>query len=116
MLIDSHCHLHDAAFAADVEAVLERARQAGVERLITIGTSIAESRAAVALAEKYAGVYATVGIAPHDEQPFTAQTSNELRDLAQHPKVVALGEFGLDYHYDTLPRATQRQVFERQLM
>jgi TatD DNase family protein len=115
MLIDSHCHLHDAAFADDIEAVLERARQAGIDRIVTVGTSIAESRAAIALADKHESVFATVGIAPHDDVPFTAETLNVLRGLAQHPRVVALGEFGLDYHYDTLPRETQRRVCEQQL-
>lgn len=115
MLTDSHCHLHDEAFASDRDAVLERAQQAGVERIITIGTSIAESQAAIALAEAHENVFATVGIAPHDEQPFADDTLKQLRDLAQHPKVVALGEVGLDYHYNTWPQDTQRQIFEKQL-
>jgi TatD DNase family protein len=115
MLIDSHCHLHDAAFAGEVERVLERARQAGVERVITIGTDLAESKAAIALAEAHPNVYATVGVAPHDNSPFSVETVHTLRELAQHPKVVALGEFGLDYHYNTWPRETQRDVFTQQL-
>src|SRR5437588_11644700 len=114
MLVDSHCHLHDAAFAADREDVLERARAAGVARIITIGTSIAESRAALALAAAHPEVWASAGVAPHDDQPFSAETLAALRELAQQPRVVAIGECGLDYHYDTLPRAAQRAVFERQ--
>ncbi len=115
MLIDSHCHLHDDAFANDRDEVIRRAREAGVERIITIGTSVAESRAAIALAEEHEEVFAAVGMAPHDEHPFTDETLNTLRELAQHPKVVALGEFGLDYHYNTWPRETQREIFTKQL-
>ncbi len=115
MLIDSHCHLHDDAFAHDVGAVIGRAREAGVGRVVTIGTSIAESRAAIALAEQFDEVFATVGIAPHDEHQFTDETLVQLRELAQHPKVVALGEFGLDYHYNTWQRDEQIRIFEQQL-
>src|SRR5439155_11805007 len=104
MLVDSHCHLHDDAFARDVGDVLRRAREAGVERIVTVGTSIADSRAAIALAERYDEVYATVGIAPHDEQAFTDESVQQLRELAQHPKVVVLDEFCLDYHFNTWPQ------------
>src|SRR5438105_14933314 len=109
MFVDSHCHLHDDAFAQDVGEVVQRAREAGVERIVTGGTSIADSRAAIALAERYDELYATVGIAPHDEQPFDRESVQQLRELVQHPKVVALGEFGLDYHYNTWPRERQIQ-------
>ena len=115
MLVDSHCHLHDDAFAGDGGDVIRRAREAGVARIVTVGTSIADSRAAIALAERYDEVYATVGIAPHDEQPFTHESLQQLRELAQHPKVVALGELGLDYHYNTWPHERQVQVFRQQL-
>jgi TatD DNase family protein len=115
MLVDSHCHLHDAAFAGDLDAVLRRARNAEVTRMVTIGTSIAESHDAVALAAAHPGIWATVGVAPHEAQPFSDESLESLRALAQLPRVVALGEIGLDYHYDTWPRAGQRAVFERQL-
>lgn len=115
MLIDSHCHLHDQAFAGDVDAVLQRAGEAGVERIITIGTSIGESRAALDLAERCGQVFATVGVAPHDEHPFSGDSLRQLRDLAGHERVVALGEFGLDYHYNTWPRERQLEIFQRQL-
>ena len=115
MLIDSHCHLHDAAFAGEVEVVLERARQAGVERVITIGTDLADSKAAIALAETHPNVFATIGIAPHAESPFGVETIHTLRELARHPKVIALGEFGLDYHYNMWPREIQWDVFTQQL-
>jgi len=116
MLVDSHCHLHDAAFAGDLAAVLQRAREAGVTHMLTIGTSVTESRAAVELASAHPEVWATVGVAPHDEQPFSNETLDALRALAQLPRVVAVGECGLDYHYDTLPRAEQRAVFVKQLV
>ena len=115
MLVDSHCHLHDIAFVADLDAVLQRARAAGVTRMITIGTSIEESRAAVELAAVHPDVWATIGVAPHAERPFSNATLETLRALAHLPKVVAVGECGLDYHYDTLPRAEQRAVFVKQL-
>ena len=115
MLVDSHCHLHDSAFAADLEPVLQRARAAGVTAMLTIGTSLAESRAAVALAAAHPEIWATVGVAPHDEQPFSDESLAALRALAAQPRVVAIGECGLDYHYDTLPRAVLRDVFKRQL-
>jgi TatD DNase family protein len=115
MLVDSHCHLHDAAFAGDLAAVLQRARAAGVTRMITIGTSVEQSRAAVELASAHPEIWATIGVAPHDEQPFSSDTLDVLRALAQLPRVVAVGECGLDYHYDSLPRAEQRAVFVKQL-
>ena len=115
MFVDSHCHLHDAAFAGDLDAVLQRARDAGVARVITIGTSVTESRAALKLASAHAEIWATVGVAPHDEQPFSNETLDTLRALAQLPRVVAVGECGLDYHYDTVPRPEQRAVFAKQL-
>ena len=115
MLVDSHCHLHDPAFAADLAPVLQRARAAGVTGMLTIGTSLAESRAAVALAAAHPEIWAAVGVAPHDEQPFSDESLAALRALAAQPRVVAIGECGLDYHYDTLPRVVQRAVVERQL-
>jgi TatD DNase family protein len=115
MLTDSHCHLQADAFANDLDAVIQRAHDVGVTRMVTIGWDALSSRAAIALAEKYESVYATVGIAPHDETPFTNDTLKVLRDMAHHPKVVALGECGLDYHYNTWPRGTQQAIFEQQL-
>ncbi|MBI3734745.1 MAG: TatD family hydrolase [Chloroflexi bacterium] len=115
MLTDSHCHLHDSAFAGDLDAVLKRADAAGVTKMITVGTSVAESRAALALAERSAPVFATAGIAPHDENPFSEIALDTLCEMARHPNVVAIGEIGLDYHYNTWPPETQRRVFTAQL-
>lgn len=108
MLTDTHAHLDFPDFATDLDAVLTRADGAGVKRIITIGTTIEGSRRALALAEKYAHVWATVGVHPGnaDEAPDDVQTP--LRELAAHPKVVALGECGMDFH--RLPGAAIRYV------
>ncbi len=98
MLIDTHAHLDFPDFADDLDAVLERAQAAGVERMITIGTTLASSRRAVALAEAHPMVYATVGIHPSNAMEVPGDFIRSLRDLAAHPKVVGLGEMGLDYH------------------
>jgi TatD DNase family protein len=98
MLIDTHAHLDYPDFAQDLEDVLARAREAGVTRVITIGTGLESSRRAVALAEKYSEVYAVVGLHPTNVLEETADFLEPLRELARHPKVAAIGETGLDYH------------------
>ena len=116
-LVDSHCHLDDKQFAEDREAVIERAQAAGVSRLMAIGTGDGppDLETAIRLADAYPAFYATVGVHPHDAAKATSATLDRLRDLLSHPKVLALGEIGLDYHYDFSPRDTQRSVFIRQL-
>ena len=117
MLTDSHCHLDDPKFAPDFNAVLDRAAAAGVDRLLTIGTGDGppELDRAVRLADRYPQIHATVGVHPHDAAKATPETLPHLESLAQHPKVVAIGEIGLDYHYDFSPRDTQRALFIEQL-
>ena len=117
MFVDSHCHLDDRRFAEDLDAVLERAAAAGVTRILTIGTGDGppEIDRAVRLAERYPQISASVGVHPHDAAKVTAETYTELRALATHPKVIAFGEIGLDYHYDFSPRPVQREVFVEQL-
>jgi TatD DNase family protein len=107
MLIDTHAHLDYPDFAADFEAVLVRAKEAGVERIITIGTGIESSKRAVALAEKYPAVFAVVGVHPTNVQDEPGDFADALRELARHPKVAAVGETGLDYHH--LPSETRAQ-------
>ncbi len=114
-LIDSHCHLDEARFASDRDAVVARALDAGVGVMITIGASggLAANREAVALAARYASVYATVGIHPHEAAIVTPDVLDQIRALARSPRVVALGETGLDYYYDHSPRAAQQEAFRQ---
>jgi len=116
-LIDSHCHLDDKQFDGDREAVVERARAAGVETLLAIGTGDGppDLECAVRLAEQYPFFYATIGVHPHEARKASAETFDRMRALAKHEKVLAIGEIGLDYHYDFSPRETQREVFAAQL-
>jgi TatD DNase family protein len=116
-LVDSHCHLDDKQFDGDRDAAIERARAAGVERMMAIGTGDGppDLETAVRLADRYPFFYATVGVHPHDAAKATDTSFGRLGELLGHPKVLALGEIGLDYHYDFSPRETQRSVFVRQL-
>jgi TatD DNase family protein len=112
-LIDSHCHLDGARFAADRDAVVARAAAAGVVAMITIGASdgMQANHDAVALAARYPNVFASVGIHPHDARLVTAAVLDEIAALGRAPKVVAIGETGLDYYYDHSPRAEQQAAF-----
>jgi TatD DNase family protein len=116
-LTDSHCHLDHEQFHEDREEVIERARAAGVECLMAIGTGDGppDLEAGIRLADRYPFIYATVAVHPHEASKATEETFARLRELARHPKVLAIGEMGLDYHYDFSPRQVQREVFERQL-
>jgi TatD DNase family protein len=114
-LVDSHAHLDDPRFADDLDAVVARARADGVSRIVAAGANIPSSREALALSGRYEGVYAAVGVHPHDAKELDEAGLAELRRLAGQPKVVAIGEIGLDFHYDFSPRATQRSAFTAQL-
>ncbi|HWR50555.1 MAG TPA: TatD family hydrolase [Bryobacteraceae bacterium] len=116
-LVDSHCHLDEPQFDADRDAVLARARAAGVEHLLAIGTGKGppDLEAGVRLAEAHEWIYATAGIHPHDASKAEPATFERLAELLRHPKVVGLGEIGLDYHYNFSARETQREVFAAQL-
>jgi TatD DNase family protein len=116
MLVDSHAHLQWGSFDKDREDVIRRARKAGVEQIINIGFDIGGSRRAVELTEKYEGLYATVGIHPHNASQLNQETLNELRRLSQRRRVVAIGEIGLDYYRNLSPRETQKKAFEAQLL
>jgi TatD DNase family protein len=117
MLVDSHAHLDDARFAADREALIQRAWDAGVERILTIGngTGPDDMGCGIPYAEGYDWIFTSVGIHPHDAARAEERHFELMRTLAAHPKVLAIGETGLDYHYDNSPRDVQRRVFERQL-
>jgi len=114
-LIDTHCHLDMSAYAADFEAVLSRASAAGVSRIISVGIDLASSHRAIGLAEQHAGVYATVGVHPHNVAELGAGDYAELRGLCGHPKVVAYGEIGLDYVKNYAPVSLQKEHFARQV-
>ncbi len=115
MLIDSHCHLDFNSFDKDRPEVLARAKQAGVIAFINPGLNLENSRQVVAMAEKIPNLYAAVGFHPNDALGFNDEALLHLRTLAGHPKVVAIGEIGLDYYWDKTPRPFQRQVLEQQL-
>lgn len=113
MLIDSHCHLHEADFPIDQAEALQLAREVGVKQIIVIGTDKQSSLAAVEFSRQHEGVFATVGVHPHEASggcDFLKQI-----DFKTEPKIVAIGEIGLDYHYDFSPREVQRAVFREQL-
>jgi len=115
MLIDSHVHLDDERYNPDRAEIFKRAEEAGVEAFVTIGCDLATSRAAVELADRHAGVYATIGVHPHEVKHIEDSWYQEFQKLAQHPKVVGYGEIGLDFHYDHSPREIQRQRFREQI-
>ena len=115
MLVDSHAHIQLDKFDADRGAVFERAQEAGVHAIMVIGFDMETSRGAIALAEEHSQIYATVGMHPHDAKDLDDETVRIFRDFAAHPKVVALGEMGLDYYRDLSPRTIQKAAFERQL-
>jgi len=110
-LFDTHAHLHFPEFDGDREAMLARARASGVRRMVTIGTDVETSRASIALAGREADVWATVGIHPHDAAEADAAVLAEIERLAGQPRVVAVGEIGLDYFRDLSPREDQHRVF-----
>jgi TatD DNase family protein len=114
-LIDTHCHLDFEQFDADRDRVLELATAAGVTTLINPGADLPSSRRAVALAGRFGQVFAAVGIHPHEASTLDQETLEELRRLAATPKVVAIGEIGLDYFRDLSPRSQQRAAFDAQL-
>ncbi len=115
MLIDTHTHLDDARYESDREAMIARAREGGVDTMITIGCDLATSRSAVALAGHYPFVYASIGVHPHEVKHITDGWYDELRQLARENKVVAYGEIGLDYHYNHSDPDLQRRRFREQL-
>ena len=118
IFIDSHCHIDGEQFDEDRDEVVERARVAGVTAMLNIGTGDPHSddfRRAVAVAEKYENVYASVGVHPHDAKLYDDKAERHLIELAASPKVIAWGEIGLDYYYDHSPRDVQRDVFRQQI-
>jgi TatD DNase family protein len=111
MLIDTHCHLDFEDFASEREAIVDRARAAGLQRIITISTRVGQFSKIAAMAESYPDVFCTVGTHPHQAHEESDVTLEQLVSLAAHPKCVGIGEAGLDYHYDQAPRDVAARVF-----
>jgi len=115
VLVDTHCHLADPAFDADREAVLTRARQAGVGHVVAVGENRARSEQAADLARRHSSVSATAGLHPHEASAWNPEVAGWLALALRDPVVVAAGEMGLDYHYDFSPRDRQREAFDAQM-
>jgi len=114
-LVDTHCHLNFQRYDHDRADVLRRAADAGVQRIIVPAIDLPSCREAIALAEREQSIYAAVGIHPNSSADFTENMRDELRNLARSPQVVAIGEIGLDYHWDKSPKPAQWRAFEAQL-
>ena len=114
-LIDTHSHLTFDGLIQDIDGVVARSKAAGVTSWITIGTDPQQNRKVIELADKFENMYAAVGIHPHDAKDLTADTLTELKELAQSEKVVAIGETGLDFHYNLSPQPDQKRAFAAQL-
>src|SRR4051812_3341439 len=112
MLIDSHAHLDDARFNEDRPGMIQRAWDAGVRRILTIGTGAGpdDMGCGIPIAEEYDWIHTSLGIHPHDAANATEQHFQKMMELARNPRVIAIGETGLDYHYDRAPRDVQRAV------
>jgi TatD DNase family protein len=115
MLVDSHCHLDFPDFDADRDAIVARAREAGVGTMVTISTRVKKFAAIRAIAERYDRIWCSIGTHPHNAHEELDVTTDDLVRFAEDPKVVAIGEAGLDYHYDNSPREAQREGFLRHI-
>ena len=115
MLIDTHAHLNLNTFDGDSTAVVRRAKEAGVEMILDVGTDLESSRKAVQNSQQIDPVYAAVGIHPHDSSRMGSKDLVAIEQMLNYPKVAALGEIGLDYHYDFSPVKIQKEVFSKQL-
>ncbi|TVR18545.1 MAG: TatD family deoxyribonuclease [Anaerolineaceae bacterium] len=114
-LVDTHCHLNFGQYDDDRQTVIERAAQKGVTRIINPAVDLESSRAGIALGERYEAVYAAVGVHPNSTAEFTSADIDAIRALADHPKVVAIGEIGLDYYWDKSPVSRQQDALQAQL-
>jgi len=114
-LFDSHCHLDDERFDEDRAETIARVYESGVERCCCVGSDLPSSRRCLALAEEHDFIYAAAGVHPHEAKDAPADYLEQLKALLAHPRVVALGEIGLDYYYDLSPREVQKQVLNQQL-
>ncbi len=115
VLVDTHAHLDDSKFDRDLHRVLMNAEKAGVGRIVTVGTDIASSEKALEIASRYEGIYAAVGLHPHDAKSFDESVMDRIRELCDDPKVVAIGETGIDFFKYISPRKDQLDVFRLQV-
>ncbi len=116
-VIDSHCHLTAKEFAADRAEAIARARAAGVDRMIVVADTMEEGLASVALAQQHDGLFATIGVHPNRSKSWSASDAEKIREIVRSPnKIVAIGEIGLDYHYEFSDHETQKNVFREQLL
>ncbi len=115
MFFDTHAHLDDEQFQADQNAVIVRAQEAGVELLVNVGYNVKSAQNTLELTRKYSFIYGAVGMHPHDAKDYGESSYELFRKIAGDPRIVAIGEIGLDYHYDLSPRDTQKQVFRRMI-
>ena len=114
-LFDTHAHLDFSRFGEDREKVMERALEAGVKYIVNAGADISSSKHAIKIAKSYRGIFASAGMHPHEASRYDLDTASELKSLTEEKEVVAIGETGLDFHYDNSPREDQRQAFRSQL-
>jgi len=115
MLVDSHCHLDFPDFTDELDVIVARAQAVGVGRIVTISTRVRQHAQVLAIAERFSDVFCSIGTHPHHAKEEPDVTTADLVARARHPKVVAIGEAGLDYHYDHSPRAAQEQGFRRHI-
>lgn len=116
MLVDTHAHLQWASFDKDREKVINRARKANVDRIVNVGFDLEGCRKAIDIAERHEGIYVTVGIHPHNSSSFTEDVLGDLVKFCENPKVLAIGEIGLDFYRNLSPRETQIKAFKAQLL
>ena len=115
MFIDTHCHIHHPEFDTDRAEVIQHAVDSGIEKMIVVGTDLLSSQRAVSLSEKYPFLFATVGLHPHDAERLNESLLADLETLSHHPKVVGIGETGLDFYYNHASREAQLQAFSAQI-
>ena len=114
-MIDTHCHINDIKYDKDVKEVISRAVKSGVEKMICVGTDLKTSEKALELANQYREIYATVGYHPHESKDAQKGYLYEFEEMSKNPKVVAIGESGLDYHYNISPKNIQKKIFREQI-
>ena len=114
MLVDSHCHLQDRKLAPDLDEVIQRARDAGVTGMVTVGYDMPSSKSGIEIADNHADIYATIGVHPHDAKTLTQKDVQSLAGMADSAKVVGVGEIGLDFYRNLSPREDQERAFREQ--